>query len=381
MSENQSPKLHLPDLSIRNFRGIQDLSIKKLGRVTLLAGRNGVGKTTVLEAVRVYAARGRYDIFEELLHKRHEYVILHTEEQDFILDYSTLFFDRYASPGQTISIGPNTNEDQLRIEITTTSELSPTQLDLFPEAMPSDSSPQALRVTYHDSKAIIPCFLGSSNFFKPQSFLNMPRALRRKILGDSNLPESVECGSLGPELPSSSALARFWDKTVIISAESLGLRAINLTEKKINRIVAVGDTNGRLRREGRRIMVKAGNFPSYVPLNSLGDGTIRSFATVLALAHNRDGFLVIDEVENGIHHSALRGFWSIVLEAAQKFNVQVFATTHSFDCVRAFAKAAIENEKAEGTLVRLDNKDGQIRTVEYSEKHLEIAADQDIEVR
>ena len=61
MSEGSpSNHLHLPSLSIKGFRGIDDLSISRLGRVTLLAGKNGVGKTTVLEACRVYAARGRY---------------------------------------------------------------------------------------------------------------------------------------------------------------------------------------------------------------------------------------------------------------------------------------------------------------------------------
>lgn len=49
--------LFLPQLLIRGFRGIAELLIPRLGRVTLLAGKNGVGKTTVLDAVRVYAAR------------------------------------------------------------------------------------------------------------------------------------------------------------------------------------------------------------------------------------------------------------------------------------------------------------------------------------
>ena len=59
MPDEHTNGLHLPDLLISNFRGIDRLSIGRLGRVTLLGGRNGVGKTTVLEAVRVYAARGR----------------------------------------------------------------------------------------------------------------------------------------------------------------------------------------------------------------------------------------------------------------------------------------------------------------------------------
>lgn len=381
MSENLSPKLHLPDLSIRNFRGIQDLSIKELGRVTLLAGRNGVGKSTVLEAVRVYAARGRFDIFEELLRRRYEYAIINADEYDFTLDYSTLFFGRFASTDQRISIGPNDSQNQLHIEIATAEELSPMQLELFAEAEHLDSGPKALKVTFHDSKSIIPCFLGSPNFNEHQLSIPMRRALRRNILGNSDLPDPIACESLGPGLLRNSTLARYWDNVVIGNAESLGIRAINLPEQKVRKIAAVGDTNGRRGSIGRRIMVKVSDFPGYVPLNSLGDGTVRLFAAALALAQNPNGFLVIDEVENGIHYTALRAFWSMVLETAQKYNVQVLATTHSRDCVDSFTRAAIENEEAKGVLVRLNKKDGQIRAVEYSEEHLEIAVDQDIEVR
>ena len=60
MSDERTNGLHLPDLSIRNFRGIGFLAIRRLGRVTLLGGRNGVGKTTVLEAVRVSCGTRRY---------------------------------------------------------------------------------------------------------------------------------------------------------------------------------------------------------------------------------------------------------------------------------------------------------------------------------
>ena len=37
--------LHLPSLVIKNFRGIDELTIPRLGRATLLTGKNGVGKT------------------------------------------------------------------------------------------------------------------------------------------------------------------------------------------------------------------------------------------------------------------------------------------------------------------------------------------------
>ncbi|MCE2451104.1 MAG: AAA family ATPase [Candidatus Latescibacteria bacterium] len=60
--ERLDDRLHLPSLSIKGFRGIKELSIERLGRVTLLAGKNSVGKTTVLDAIRVYAARGHYEV-------------------------------------------------------------------------------------------------------------------------------------------------------------------------------------------------------------------------------------------------------------------------------------------------------------------------------
>ncbi len=59
--------LPLPNLSIKGFRGIEALDIPRLGRVTLLAGQNGVGKTTVLEAVKLYALHASYWIVNELL--------------------------------------------------------------------------------------------------------------------------------------------------------------------------------------------------------------------------------------------------------------------------------------------------------------------------
>ena len=71
----------------------------------------------------------------------------------------------------------------------------------------------------------------------------------------------------------------------------------------------------------------------------------------------------------------------MVLQSAHRDNVQVLATTHSWDCVKGFAHAAVESGDVEGVLVRLDRVDGQIRAVEYSESELKVAADQRIEVR
>ena len=69
---SDSSDLHLPDLTIKGFRGIEELTIPRLGRVTLLVGKNSVGKTTVLDAARIYAARGRRGVLQDVLAQREE---------------------------------------------------------------------------------------------------------------------------------------------------------------------------------------------------------------------------------------------------------------------------------------------------------------------
>ena len=78
--------LHLHSLSITGFRGIDELSIPRLGRVTLLAGKNSIGKTTVLEAIRIYAARGRYSALSGLLVDHEEMSTMVDEDDEGFLE-------------------------------------------------------------------------------------------------------------------------------------------------------------------------------------------------------------------------------------------------------------------------------------------------------
>ena len=118
-----------------------------------------------------------------------------------------------------------------------------------------------------------------------------------------------------------------------------------------------------------------------MPLKSLGDGAVRLYGMALALANSRGGLLLIDEAENGIHHTLQYDCFKMLLQAARANDVQMLATTHSWDCVRGFAYAAAEFEDGEGMLVRLDRDDRGLRAVEYSKESLLTAAEQGIEVR
>lgn len=111
----------------------------------------------------------------------------------------------------------------------------------------------------------------------------------------------------------------------------------------------------------------------------------RIFAMTVGLIRAEDGILLIDEIENGLHYSVQPDLWQMIFETAKELDVQVFATTHSFDCIRAFQQAA-EESGAEGRLISLrrskrEDEDGKIVAVPYDEDTLKSVARSNIEVR
>ena len=133
--------LLLPDLYIENFRGIKKLSIPRLGRVTLLAGRNGVGKTTVLEALKVYAKRVEYDSLHEVLTDREEISVITDEDGDKNSEpeWEALFFGRDATKRGKISLGPRQGQDQLLLESTSLSNMAEEDVAIFKGQFPQIS--------------------------------------------------------------------------------------------------------------------------------------------------------------------------------------------------------------------------------------------------
>ena len=368
--------LLLPSLSVTGFRGIEELSIPRLGRVTLFAGKNGVGKTSVLEAIRLYAARCSYPVLAEILHGREELSPDVDEDGDEVLrpDWGALFHGRDILENKFITIGPQDSgqhyEKLLRINIVSRLDK---QIESPAAETLSDDWIQALEIQFGGQNVELPVTNHSHSGpsykrSRNDTFLSLP---------------GVRCESVGPDLPDRSDMAKLWDRVALTEAESRTVQALNLIagdRVEVERIAVVGD-EGAPRRSRRRIIVKVKGQEHPAPLKSLGDGATRLFYVALALANSQDGFLVIDEAENGIHHSVQRDFWNMVMETAGRNRVQVFATTHSWDCVAGFAQAATALDEVEGTLIRLEQDDNGITAVEYSEPELKIAAEQRIEVR
>ena len=361
--------LHVPSLSVTGFRGFLALDLPRLARVTLIAGANGVGKTSILDAVSIYAARGDMQALNNILADHDETKVALDERGHtaLVADLNALFFaargSRYAS---SIKLGPVKDEDN---------SLTITGVDLPPDTVAflgfNETEPAALQLTIGDRQRIfrpVPQY-GTADFSD----------VRMELLsGDAQWPAAIPCQYLGPTSAHRRQLAHLWDSITFTPRQDIAIQLLELVvADEIEGLAMVGDTSAP---RYRYPVAKLRGHRGRTPVKRLGDGAFRLFGIALGLANAAGGVLLIDEVENGIHHSIQPKLWGMIFEAAEAADVQIVATTHSWDCVVAFAQAAVDSD-AEGALYRIDSTPSGIDVVDYSEESLAVAAHQGIEVR
>lgn len=118
-----------------------------------------------------------------------------------------------------------------------------------------------------------------------------------------------------------------------------------------------------------------------MPLPLMGDGVGRLLRIALAIPEAQDGILLADEVENGLHYTVMSKVWEAIADLAREYAVQVFAATHSEECIRAAHQAFITGEQYDFALHRLERVRGAIRAVTYDQETLGAALEAGLEVR
>jgi AAA15 family ATPase/GTPase len=113
----------------------------------------------------------------------------------------------------------------------------------------------------------------------------------------------------------------------------------------------------------------------------LGEGFNRVASVLLLMAYCQDGILLIDEIENGIHYSVMGQVWKAIGDAAQEFNVQVFATTHSWECIRAAHQIFVTSSNYDFRLLRLDRPNSVVTARTYDREMIEASLDTGLEMR
>ncbi len=118
-----------------------------------------------------------------------------------------------------------------------------------------------------------------------------------------------------------------------------------------------------------------------IPIAYMGDGMARLLSVILAIATTPKGLVLIDEFENGIHHSAMERVWRGIAEAAKRYDCQVVATTHSYECLQAAHEGLKGGAEEDFAYIRLDREGEEIVPKQYSYEILGAGLEQGWEVR
>ena len=259
--------------------------------------------------------------------RREELAVGLDEDQDpvAVSDVKALFFGRGAKQVSTVSIGPA--DDALTFEFCARKALSSNQQKLFDEfPIYSDSEVQLLKSVFRHKERLLPWMPAvddPARYAEGNYYLHSAphwRRLQRRFDPDEWPPE-IKCQSLGPGLLENTKIASLWDNVALTRYEKFLNESLSLIlGSRIEGVAVTGNGQRRNIRGFRqpRVVAKLPSHPSPVPLKSLGDGVTRMCGVALALANSHNGFLLIDEVENGIHQSVQQDFWRMVLQTAQE---------------------------------------------------------------
>jgi ABC-type dipeptide/oligopeptide/nickel transport system ATPase subunit len=361
-------ELFLDSLQVSNFRVFRHLEVARLGRVNLIVGKNNTGKSSLLEALFIYAREGHPAAIWDMLIARGEsktFKSLREIEmagEQRALDIRYLLHNRSELKDvQQIQIGSLHCPDKrlsLSIEYHTADEQGQItgQMPMF--------------------ETIEELFLVVQAGNKPDAAYNLDRYLARYFSHPREDTRGIPCILVSANGLGFTTIGRFWDTITLTDLEKQVIQALKIIEPSIDGLSFIAEKTER-RREP---VIRISRYADRLPLRSLGEGVNRLLGLVLALANAKGGILLIDEIESGLHYSIQTEMWKMVFQIANDLNIQVFATTHSKDCVEAFQRVASEHPE-QGVLVRLGRKKDDIVASVFKEADLAVAVEQDVEVR
>jgi predicted ATPase len=357
----------LRSFEVHGYRGIRHLQLPTLERVNLFVGMNNAGKTSLLEALWIHAEPQPVSALWELLRQRNEYnrfrsAILRGRNESISegeLEQATravesLYFrdaeNRLAAGAEFVSSGRSSGTTRL----------------FLPWLKPLDMANTE------------PAFFGSEDdalisVERAESVTNLPL----KGFFGYIAPGDDEVVFIGPGGFDRRMISAFWSRAAGLGQAPLVEEAFRSFLPEARRIHTLSGAEGLF----PVLAIELEGTSRPVPLIEMGDGTRRVLGIILAMVNTTGGVLLIDEVENGLHHSVQDEVWEAIVSLSEQLDVQVFATTHSWDTVVGFQRAA-NRSPVKGMLYRLEReKDGGVYAERYTGRDVAVAAEQQVEVR
>lgn len=376
----------LNSLNIKNYRNLKDLKIQSLGRVNLITGKNNTGKSTILEAIALYASKGDLALIYQFLTERGENFSQNENNKNAvdanIRSLSSLFTNRQIGFEKEDAIIIGTLENTLFGE----DYLSESSLAIRFVKYSDETQRDNQGITFIRKRTLIEVN-GNEELNNYKVGLEIRLGLSYNIIpiedykpyrynfrgiGLNESYQFIRTRNIDKEIN-----GNLFDNITLTEKEQFIIDALKIIEPTTERIAFIGESS----RE-RTAVIKLANVPNPLPLRSMGDGVNRILTIILALVNSDNGFLLIDEFENGLHHTVQEKLWNVIFKLAESLKIQVFVTTHSEDCIVGFENILNNpTHQLDGKLIRLDNIGGKIKQVEFSAEELRIATDQNIETR
>ncbi len=360
-----------------NFRCFGHLKVEPLERINLIAGKNNTGKTALLEALWLLCGPDLPDLGIRIDSFRGVPAVTGRE---FLLD----LFHNFNSEVQITLSGTGDWGDgsrRLRIKLQrrdTTQILASGARTGEAEQTTAARSATVLNETPNEAVLNYTDELGAEQISRgwlvqeeiaPGMSQEGMRVSRQHLM---RRPISVYLPARHREPPQ-------------VIAERFG--AIEIEGRQDEIVAALKHVEPRLKRLATVVYGRSATIHGdlgtgrLLPVALMGDGMGRLLSMVLAFKTAQDGVVLFDEVENGIHHSIMPKVWRSLAQFARIFNVQVFATTHSYECVRSAHQTFQEDERYDFQLHRLDRVGDEIKAATYDREMLDTALESGLEVR
>ena len=347
---------HLTSFRAVRYRGIDGLSLPRLSQANLVTGVNGIGKTALLEAMWLFV--GRYNpmmLWNANVQRSNRPVLdpvsrlsggtleLHGAENGSTHGMKTTF-EKVADITTPVTTGDVTEKKLMQL-------------------------PVAGRInTFLDGKLA----KGSIGGMQPTPWGMV--AHENPVPPGSGSICVIESTKFQLDTPG-EYLQRYSDMVRENRKEEL-TNAINLLLPKVRDLEILTD------RTGESYLSALTTDGIQLPLHDLGGGVVRLYRLLLSFFTCRDGILLADEIENGIHYSVLREVWVRAREWMHEWNVQLVATTHSAECIEAAIEAYSDTpDDLSIHKLYVSEPTGNVEAATFTGETLEGARDLDLEVR
>ena len=319
---------HLTYFKVENFKCFESFEMDDIGQFNLIVGDNNVGKTSALEAMLFDEDIHRYlgNYLSTFVAKYPEYA--HKIQNTRTYNFMQLFVNTQGGSNEityTFSMKGGNGSTQLSYKIGHVSQLFPEELSMYNEKVFTNKEIRYL------------LFLRSGKKLHSVASINSTEIGQQYT--ERYLPYISVNRGYAPDL------VGFYSERVQPSKEQKEL-LIETVRFFIPEIEDIEVSPSAV--EGEVILgIRERGMDGIMPLFMYGDGTFKLMRILLEIAETKDGFLLIDEIDSGIHYSRFKQFWKTVLKAARTNNVQLFATTHNLECLNFFKEAPVELEAEE----------------------------------